>query len=316
MSDDIRHDWAHNEVKEIYELPLLELLHRSQNVHRQYHDPRKVQRCTLLSVKTGACPEDCKYCSQSSRWNTGLERESLMAVDNVLAAAKRAKEQGASRFCMGAAWRQAKKGKAFDEVLEMVRGVASLEMEVCVTLGMLDQEQAEQLKEAGLTAYNHNLDTSREFYPEVITSRTYDDRLDTIKNVQKAGISVCCGGILGLGETAQDRVSLITTLSNMTPHPESVPINKLVQVDGKPLEDAADLDIFELVRTIATVRILIPEARVRLSAGRLSLSKEGQAMCFLAGANSIFFGDSLLTTPNPQVDQDLQFLEELGLVTA
>jgi biotin synthase len=316
MSDDIRHDWAHNEVKEIYELPLLELLHRSQNVHRQYHDPRKVQRCTLLSVKTGACPEDCKYCSQSSRWNTGLERESLMAVDNVLAAAKRAKEQGASRFCMGAAWRQAKKGKAFDEVLEMVRGVASLEMEVCVTLGMLDQEQAEQLKEAGLTAYNHNLDTSREFYPEVITSRTYDDRLDTIKNVQKAGISVCCGGILGLGETAQDRVSLITTLSNMTPHPESVPINKLVQVDGTPLEDAADLDIFELVRTIATVRILIPEARVRLSAGRLSLSKEGQAMCFLAGANSIFFGDSLLTTPNPQVDQDLQFLEELGLVTA
>jgi biotin synthase len=316
MSDDIRHDWAHNEVKEIYELPLLELLHRSQNVHRQYHDPRKVQRCTLLSVKTGACPEDCKYCSQSSRWNTGLERESLMAVDNVLAAAQRAKEQGATRFCMGAAWRQAKKGKAFDDVLDMVRGVASLEMEVCVTLGMLDQEQAEQLKEAGLTAYNHNLDTSREFYPEVITSRTYDDRLDTIKNVQQAGISVCCGGILGLGETAQDRVSLITTLSNMTPHPESVPINKLVQVDGTPLEDAPDLDIFELVRSIATVRILIPQARVRLSAGRLSLSKEGQAMCFLAGANSIFFGDSLLTTPNPQVDQDLQFLEELGLVTA
>ena len=239
-----------------------------------------------------------------------------MPVDSVMQAAKRAKDQGATRFCMGAAWRQAKKGKAFDEVLDMVRGVASLDMEVCVTLGMLDQEQAEQLKEAGLTAYNHNLDTSREFYPEVITSRTYDDRLETIKNVQDAGISVCCGGILGLGESADDRVSLITTLATMKPHPESVPINKLVKIDGTPLEDADDLDIFELVRTIATVRILIPKARVRLSAGRLSLSKEGQAMCFLAGANSIFFGDSLLTTPNPEVDQDLRFLEELGLVTA
>ena len=316
MGGEIRHNWSYDEVKAVYDLPLLELLHKAQNVHRAHHDPTKVQRCTLLSVKTGACPEDCKYCSQSSRWNTGLEREALMPVDSVMQAAKRAKDQGATRFCMGAAWRQAKKGKAFDEVLDMVRGVASLDMEVCVTLGMLDQEQAEQLKEAGLTAYNHNLDTSREFYPEVITSRTYDDRLETIKNVQDAGISVCCGGILGLGESADDRVSLITTLATMKPHPESVPINKLVKIDGTPLEDADDLDIFELVRTIATVRILIPKARVRLSAGRLSLSKEGQAMCFLAGANSIFFGDSLLTTPNPEVDQDLRFLEELGLVTA
>ena len=316
MGGEIRHNWSYDEVKAVYDLPLLELLHKAQNVHRAHNDPTKVQRCTLLSVKTGACPEDCKYCSQSSRWNTGLEREALMPVDSVMQAAKRAKDQGATRFCMGAAWRQAKKGKAFDEVLDMVRGVASLDMEVCVTLGMLDQEQAEQLKEAGLTAYNHNLDTSREFYPEVITSRTYDDRLETIKNVQDAGISVCCGGILGLGESADDRVSLIATLATMKPHPESVPINKLVKIDGTPLEDADDLDIFELVRTIATVRILIPKARVRLSAGRLSLSKEGQAMCFLAGANSIFFGDSLLTTPNPEVDQDLRFLEELGLVTA
>ncbi len=316
MGGEIRHNWSYDEVKAVYDLPLLELLHKAQNVHRAHHDPTKVQRCTLLSVKTGACPEDCKYCSQSSRWNTGLERESLMPVDSVMQAAQRAKDQGATRFCMGAAWRQAKKGKAFDEVLDMVRGVASLDMEVCVTLGMLDEEQAEQLKEAGLTAYNHNLDTSREFYPEVITSRSYDDRLKTIKNVQDAGISVCCGGILGLGESADDRVSLIATLATMKPHPESVPINKLVKIDGTPLEDADDLDIFELVRTIATVRILIPKARVRLSAGRLSLSKEGQAMCFLAGANSIFFGDSLLTTPNPQVEQDMRFLEELGLVTA
>ena len=316
MDSEIRHDWSIEEVKAIYNLPLLELVHRAQTQHRLHHDPTKVQRCTLLSVKTGACPEDCRYCSQSSRWNTGLEKESLLAVDEVMKAAKRAKDQGASRFCMGAAWRQAKKGKAFDEVLEMVRGVASLDMEVCVTLGMLDEEQAAQLKEAGLTAYNHNLDTSREFYPEVITSRTYDDRLTTIKNVQEAGISVCCGGILGLGETPDDRVSLIATLATMKPHPESVPINKLVKIDGTPLEDAEDLDIFELVRTIATVRLLIPKTRVRLSAGRLSLSKEGQAMCFLAGANSIFFGDSLLTTPNPEVSQDVRFLEELGLVTA
>ena len=316
MGGEIRYNWRHDEVKAIYDMPLLDLLHRAQNVHREHHDPRKVQRCTLLSVKTGACPEDCKYCSQSSRWNTGLEREKLMPVDSVMQAAERAKAQGATRFCMGAAWRQAKKGKAFDEVLDMVRGVAALDMEVCVTLGMLDEEQAIQLKEAGLTAYNHNLDTSREFYPNVIQSRTYDDRLNTIKNVQNAGISVCSGGILGLGETPTDRVSLIATLATMKPHPESVPINKLVKVEGTPLETAEDLDIFELVRTIATVRITIPQARVRLSAGRLSLSKEGQAMCFLAGANSIFFGDSLLTTPNPEVEQDIRFLEELGLVTA
>lgn len=316
MNDEIRHDWSHDDVRAIYKQPLLELLHQAQAIHRVHHDPLKVQRCTLLSIKTGACPEDCKYCSQSSRWNTGLERESLMDKEKVLAAARRAKSQGASRFCMGAAWRQAKEGKAFEDVLEMVRDVAKEGMEVCVTLGMLNPSQAERLKEAGLTAYNHNLDTSREFYPKVITSRTYDDRLTTIRNVQQAGISVCCGGILGLGESDTDRVSLITTLANLIPHPESVPINKLVQVPGTPLEDAPELDIFELVRTIATVRVTVPKARVRLSAGRLSLSKEGQAMCFLAGANSIFFGDTLLTTPNPDVADDLSILKELGLVTS
>ena len=315
METEIRHDWTIEEVGAIYEQPLLELLHEAQSMHRRHHDPRKVQRCTLMSVKTGACPEDCKYCSQSTRWNTGLEREGLLDSKTVLAAARRAKSQGASRFCMGAAWRQAKEGKAFEEVLQMVRGVAAEGMEVCVTLGMLTEEQAIKLKEAGLTAYNHNLDTSREFYPKVITTRTYDDRLDTIRKVQKAGISVCCGGILGMGETRADRVALLTTLSNLDPHPESVPINKLVKISGTPLEDADELDIFELVRSIATVRILIPASRVRLSAGRMSLSKEGQAMCFLAGANSIFFGDTLLTTPNPGVDEDLRFLEELGLVT-
>jgi biotin synthase len=282
-------------------------------VHRRHHDPVSLQRCTLLSVKTGGCPEDCGYCPQSAHYDTGVAREGLMDEAAVLAAARAAREAGSTRFCMGAAWREARDGEAFDRVLGMVEGVAGLGMEVCVTLGMLTGEQARRLKAAGLTAYNHNLDTSPEFYGEIITTRTYEDRLATLRHVQEAGISVCCGGIVGMGETARDRCSLLAQLGRLRPHPESLPVNLLVRAPGTPLQDVPDLDPLELVRTVACARIVAPRARVRLSAGRMGLSDEAQALCFLAGANSIFAGDKLLTTKNPSRDEDEALMRRLGL---
>ena len=272
-----------------------------------------MQLCTLLSIKTGGCVEDCKYCSQSIHNNATLDKELLLKTDEVLAQAKAAKDSGSTRFCMGAAWREVKDGRAFDRVLDMVRGVSEMGMEACCTLGMLTEEQAKKLKEAGLTAYNHNLDTSEEFYDKIITTRTYQDRLDTIENVAKAGISLCCGGILGLGESEDDRISLLHRLANLDPQPESVPINMLVPISGTPLEGQETLDIFEWIRCVAVARILMPKAMVRLSAGRLEISKEAQALAFLAGANAIFTGEKLLTTPNPEIDKDSGLLKQLGL---
>jgi len=311
--EDVRHDWTTEEVEGLYHLPLTELLFRAQSVHRRHHEPDEIQRCTLLSIKTGGCPEDCSYCPQSAHYPTGLEREETLEVPTVLAAARAAKEAGSTRFCMGAAWREVRDGRAFDDVLEMVEGVAELGMEVCVTLGMLTHEQARRLKAAGLTAYNHNLDTSPEFYPEIITTRTYADRLATLARVQEAGISVCCGGIVGMGESARDRCALLAQLGRLDPHPESLPVNLLVRIPGTPLAETADLDPLELVRTVASARLVAPQSRVRLSAGRLSLSKEAQALCFMAGANSIFSGEKLLTSPNPTVDEDAELIERLGL---
>ena len=302
-----------NAVTDLYNRPLLDLVFEAAQVHRANHTPREVQLCTLLSIKTGGCPEDCKYCSQSIFNKTDLEKETLLNVDNVLASARVAKANGSTRFCMGAAWREVNDGRGFERVLTMVRGVKELGMEACCTLGMLTEEQAAKLKEAGLTAYNHNLDTSAEHYNNVITTRTYQDRLDTIANVAKVGLSLCCGGIFGLGESQADRISLLHTLCNLEPQPESVPINALVPVEGTPMANTAPLDIFEWVRTVAVARILMPKAMVRLSAGRLSLSKEAQALAFMAGANSIFTGEKLLTTPNPGQDMDGALLNELGL---
>ena len=313
MDGDIRHDWTTEEVEERYRLPLTELVYRAQSVHRRHHDPAVVQRCTLLSIKTGACPEDCAYCPQSARYETGVERQELLQPETVLAAARAAREDGSTRFCMGAAWRDAKEGRAFEQVLEMVAGVAGLGLEVCATLGMLTGDQARRLQAAGLTAYNHNLDTSPEFYPRIITTRTYQDRLDTIARVQEAGIKVCCGGIVGMGESARDRCALLAQLGRLDPHPESLPVNLLVRIPGTPLEDAPDLDPFELVRTVACARLVAPLARVRLSAGRLALTAEAQALCFLAGANSIFAGEKLLTSPNPGVGEDLSLAARLGM---
>jgi biotin synthase len=309
----IRHDWTHDEIRHLYGLPLPELIFQAQLVHREFHRPDEVQLCRLLSIKTGGCPEDCAYCAQSAHYQTGVGREPLMNPRDVLAAANRAKAEGATRFCMGAAWRQVSEGKDFERVLEMVRGVAALDLEVCCTLGMLSQSQAERLKEAGLTAYNHNLDTSPEFYGQIITTRVYEDRLRTIGNVRKAGITVCCGGILGMGESDEDRIGLLEQLSRLSPHPESVPINTLVPSEGTPLADAEGLDPLILVRAIATARILMPRSRVRLAAGRRSLSQEAVALCFLAGANSIFTGEKLLTTPNPRAEADHRMLEALGM---
>jgi biotin synthase len=308
-----RHDWTVEVALELYGEPLLDLVHRAQTVHRRTFEPSRVQRCTLLSVKTGGCPEDCGYCPQSAHYETGVERQELMSLDSVLEAAWRAREAGASRFCMGAAWRQAASGERFERVLDMVRGVAATGMEVCVTLGMLTAEQAGALKEAGLTAYNHNLDTSREYYPRIISTRTYDDRLRTLARVREAGISVCSGGILGLGESRRDRCALLCELARIDPHPESVPLNLLVRVAGTPLADAPPLDPLELVRTIACARLMMPASRVRLSAGRTELSREAQTLAFLAGANSIFLGERLLTTPNPEPDADERLFSDLGL---
>ena len=301
------------QVRHIHDLPLTDLIQRAQQVHRQYHQADAVQLCTLLSIKTGGCPEDCGYCPQSAHHKTGTKAEALLPVEQVLAAAKRAKDGGASRFCMGAAWRDAREGEQFERVLAMVRGVRELGLEACVTLGMLNQRQAERLADAGLTAYNHNLDTSREFYGSIISTRGYDERLRTLQHVSGAGSSVCCGGIIGMGESIDDRCRMLLTLASLDPQPESVPVNALVPVAGTPLADRPPVDAFELVRMCATARILIPRARVRLSAGRQSLSKEAQMLCFLAGANSIFFGDKLLTTANPERDEDLAMLEAAGL---
>src|SRR5271169_3966854 len=309
----IRHNWTRQEIRAIYDLPLTELLYRAQSTHRQFHNPEEIQLCTLLSIKTGGCPEDCGYCPQSAHYDTGVPREALLDKEAVLSAARDAKESGSTRFCMGAAWREARDGEAFDHVLEMVEGVAALGLEVCTTLGMLTGDQARRLKTAGLTAYNHNLDTSPEFYPEIITTRTYQERLDTQTRVQEAGISVCCGGIVGMGESDVDRCGLLAQLGRLDPHPESLPVNLLVRTSGTPLASAQDLDPLELVRTIAAARIVAPRARVRLSAGRLSLSPEAQALCFVAGANSIFSGDKLLTSPNPSVDADAELVGRLGL---
>lgn len=300
-------------VTALYQKPLLDLIYEAASVHRAHHDHHEMQMCTLLSIKTGGCMEDCKYCSQSIYNNTDLDKEILMKTDEVLKQAKAAKESGSTRFCMGAAWPRVMDGRAFDRVCEMVKGVSDMGLEACCTLGMLTEEQAVKLKDAGLTAYNHNLDTSAEYYDNVITTRTYQDRLDTLANVAKAGISACCGGILGLGESRDDRISLLHTLTNLNPQPESVPINMLVPVEGTPMENNESLDIFEWIRCIAVARILMPKAMVRLSAGRLTISREAQAMAFMAGANAIFTGEKLLTTPNPEQNQDKDLLETLGL---
>ena len=309
----IRHDWTTEAIESLYRLPLTELLFRAQTIHRLYHDPESVQRCTLLSIKTGGCPEDCAYCPQSAHYDTGVARDGLMQPEAVLAAARQARDNGSTRFCMGAAWREVHDGDAFDAVLTMVGGVAALGMEVCTTLGMLTADQAQRLKSAGLTAYNHNLDTSPEFYPTIITTRTYQERLDTLERVKDAGLSVCCGGIVGMGESPRDRCAMLAQLGRLDPHPESLPVNVLVRTAGTPLADVEDLDPIQLVRTIACARLVAPKARVRLSAGRLALSDEAQALCFVAGANSIFSGEKLLTSPNPTVDDDRQLMDRLGL---
>lgn len=309
----IRHDWSAREVEDIYSASLPDLVFRAQLTHRAFHSPNEVQGCMLLSIKTGGCPEDCAYCPQSAHYATDVSRTDLLSLSDVTAAATRAREQGATRFCMGAAWRDVPGGQPFARVLEMVRAVRALDLEACCTLGMLTDDQAQELAAAGLTAYNHNLDTSPEFYGRIITTRTYDERLATLERVRRAGITVCCGGIIGMGEDRGTRCRLLLQLAALTPHPESVPINLLVRVEGTPLSDVAPEDALELVRTIATARILMPASMVRLSAGRLSLSDEAQALCFLAGANSVFLGERLLTTPNPGMTHDDQLFERLGM---
>lgn len=308
----LRHDWSLSEIEHLFAMPLNDLLFKAQSVHRQNFDPNKVQVSTLLSIKTGACPEDCGYCSQSAKHNTDLEKEKLLPLDEVIENAKQAKQAGANRFCMGAAWRNPT-DKNLDRVIDMVKAVKELGMQTCVTLGMLTDGQSQRLKAAGLDYYNHNLDTSPEFYGNVITTRTYQDRLDTLQHVRDAGINVCSGGIIGMGENTIDRASLLQQLANMECHPESVPINLLVQVKGTPLHGTEKLDNIDFVKTIAVARILMPGSYVRLSAGRTEMSEEMQAMCFFAGANSIFYGDRLLTTDNPEANQDLALLEKLGI---
>ncbi|MBX3129586.1 MAG: biotin synthase BioB [Polyangiaceae bacterium] len=311
---ELRHDWTREEVRRIHDLPLFELLDRARAVHRSVFADNEVQLCTLLSVKTGGCPEDCAYCPQSAHYETQVQREPTLDVAEVVAAARRARQAGATRFCMGAAWREVKEGAAFDDVIDMVREVKALGLETCVTLGMLSVEQARRLKEAGLDAYNHNLDTSPEFYRSIISTRTFDQRLATLGAVREAGISVCTGGIIGMGESIDDRCGLLVKLASLTPHPESVPINALVRVEGTPLAALPPIDPLELVRMIATARVLMPRARVRLSAGRTELPREAQLLCLFAGANSIFYGDRLLTTDNPEPDQDSDLLQSAGLV--
>ncbi|KAK8947885.1 Biotin synthase [Platanthera guangdongensis] len=309
-----RNDWSREQIKSIYDSPILDLLFHSAQVHRHVHKFGEVQQCTLLSIKTGGCSEDCSYCPQSSRYDTGLKSQRLMSKDAVLEAAKKAKEAGSTRFCMGAAWRDTIGRKTnFNQILDYVKEIRSMGMEVCCTLGMLEKQQALELKEAGLTAYNHNLDTSREYYPNIITTRSYDERLETLQHVREAGIDVCSGGIIGLGEAEEDRVGLLHTLATLPTHPESVPINALVAVKGTPLQDQKPVNIWEMIRMIATARIVMPKAMVRLSAGRVKFSMPEQALCFLAGANSIFTGEKLLTTPNNDFVADQQMFKVLGL---
>ena len=308
----VRHDWKRSEIEALFALPFNDLLFQAAAIHRANFDPNAVQVSTLLSIKTGACPEDCKYCSQSGHYNTELEKEKLLEVARVVEEAQAARDKGASRFCMGAAWRSPR-DKDMPYVLDMVRQVKSLGLETCMTLGMLDQGQAEALADAGLDYYNHNLDTSPEYYGQVITTRTYNDRLSTLANVRDAGMKVCCGGIVGMGEQRDDRVGLLQQLANLPHHPESVPINMLVKIEGTPLADVDDLDPFEFVRTVAVARILMPESYVRLSAGRQEMNDEAQALCFLAGANSIFYGERLLTTDNPEASHDKQLFNRLGI---
>ncbi len=313
MSDVTRHDWRLPEVRALHDLPLFALIDRARGIHAQYHADDEVQLCTLLSVKTGGCPEDCAYCPQSSHYKTPVKGEAMLKVDEVLAAARRAKEHGATRFCMGAAWREVRDGAAFDRVVEMVRGVKALGLEACVTLGMLNDDQAARLKAAGLDAYNHNLDTSREHYKSIISTRQFEQRLATLRTVRNAGITVCSGGIIGMGESIDDRCRMLIELAGLDPHPESVPINALVRVPGTPLAELPPVGSLELVRMVATARIMMPKARVRLSAGRSELSREAQLFCLYAGANSIFYGDRLLTTPNPDVSEDDGLVQAAGL---
>jgi len=308
-----RHDWTREEILAIYNKPLMELLYEAATVHRAHHNPNQVQVSTLLSIKTGGCPEDCGYCPQAARYHTDIEGNDLMSVQQVKAQALRAKSAGSSRVCMGAAWRNVRDGEEFEQVLEMVRTINKLDMEVCCTLGMITENQAKRLAEAGLYAYNHNLDTSEDYYDDVISTRAYQDRLDTIGNVRKTNVTVCSGGIIGMGESLEDRAGMLVALSTLDPQPESVPINALVAVPGTPLEDQEPVSIWEMIRMVATTRIVMPRTQVRLSAGRTEMSREGQAMCFFAGANSIFAGDKLLTTPNPNVDEDMEMFSLLGL---
>lgn len=309
----IRNNWTRAEITDLFNQPILNLIYQAATVHREFHDPQEVQVCTLLSVKTGGCPEDCSYCPQAARYHTDVKVHKLMEVSEVLQNASEAKQSGSTRFCMGAAWREVRDNRDFDNVIEMVKGVNAMGLEVCCTLGMLTPEQAQKLKNAGLYAYNHNLDTSEEFYGDVISTRTYNDRLETLENVRQAKISVCSGGIIGMGEKEEDRIGMLHTLSTLVEHPESVPVNALVPVEGTPLEDQEKVSIWEMVRMIATARIIMPKAMVRLSAGRVRMNMEEQALCFLAGANSIFAGDKLLTTPNPDHVKDQQMFQTLEL---
>jgi biotin synthase len=309
----LRTDWTREEIARIYYMPIFDLLYKAATVHRSFNDAQEVQVCTLMSVKTGGCPEDCAYCPQAARYHTDVKVHKLLAVNEVLSKAEEAKQAGSTRFCMGAAWREVRDNKDFDKVLEMVQGVNKMGMEVCCTLGMLSAEQAQKLKEAGLFAYNHNLDTSEDYYDKIITTRNYKNRLDTLENVRQAKISVCSGGIIGLGETEADRIGMLHTLSTLPQHPESVPVNALVPVEGTPLEAQEKVSVWDMVRMIATARIIMPQTMVRLSAGRVKMTMEEQALCFMAGANSIFAGDKLLTTPNPEVDMDKKMFDLFGL---
>lgn len=314
MAADIRFDWTFDEIKAIYDLPLMELVFRAASVHRQYFDPREVQVSSLISIKTGGCVEDCAYCPQAARYQTDVNVHKLMSVEEVVGKAQKAKDQGASRMCLGAAWREVRDNRDFDSVLEMAKEINSMGMEVCCTLGMLTEEQAKKLEEAGVYAYNHNIDTSEDYYQEIITTRKFDDRMNTLENVRKAGMTVCSGGIIGLGEKEEDRIGMLLRLATLDPHPESVPINTLVPVEGTPLQDNEKVSIWDWVRMIATTRIVLPSSYVRLSAGREGRTATEQALCFMAGANSIFAGDQLLTTPNPDFQEDKQLFDVLGLV--
>ncbi|KXJ40643.1 MAG: biotin synthase [Methylothermaceae bacteria B42] len=313
--DLLRNDWHREEIRELFDLPFNDLIFQAQTQHRLFFNPNEIQVSTLLSIKTGGCPEDCAYCPQSGRYETGLERERLLPIDEVVEAASAAKAKGSTRFCMGAAWR-APKDRDIEQVAEMISAVKALGLETCMTLGMLTQPQTQRLKQAGLDYYNHNLDTSPEYYPQIISTRTYQDRLETLRHVRDAGISVCCGGIVGMGENREDRIGLLQELANLPKHPESVPINLLVQVEGTPLQGTEPLDPLEFVRTVAVARILMPASRVRLSAGRTDMSDEMQALCFLAGANSVFYGEKLLTTDNPESSADQRLFERLGIMVA